>query len=360
MNKISTKELFTVVISLLTLCFPTLGTQLILNTGNTSSLLILIIGYIISIIPFFIIIKISNKLTNQNIFQYNIEKFKIIGHIINTIYTILLLYLAFMLAWTTLNFTINQLLIRNSYYIIAFIYSCILAFAVCKGKEIICRTSLVLYFILIFSFIIGFSLLIPEIDIENILPIISVSKSKIISIALTIPSYFILPLTAILCIKRNDISDKHKLTKSLIIAYITGAIIIFIFYFFIISIYGIDLASIFIYPEYVLFKKINLFNFIQRVENIMSTSFFISSFSGICFIVYFIKTYIKDTLKIKNKNKINITTFILTIAIAFTSIYLFTNYKIQILILKFPYIFSLIFPVLIINFILIKIKRDKN
>ncbi len=360
MNKISTKELFTVVISLLTLCFPTLGTQLILNKGNTSSLLILIIGYTISIIPFFIIIKISNKLTNQNIFQYNIEKFKIIGHIINTIYTILLLYLAFMLAWITLNFTINQLLIRNSYYIVAFIYSCILAFAVCKGKEIICRTSLVLYFILIFSFIIGFSLLIPEIDPENILPIISVSKSKIITLALTIPSYFILPLTAILCIKRNDITDKHKLTKSLIIAYITGAILIFIFYFFIISIYGIDLASIFIYPEYVLFKKINLFNFIQRVENIMSTSFFISSFSGICFIVYFIKTYIKDTLKIKNKNKINITTFIITIAISFTSIYFFTNYKIQILILKFPYIFGLIFPVLIINFILIKIKRDKN
>lgn len=360
MNKISTKELFTVVISLLTLCFPTLGTQLILNKGNTSSLLILIIGYIISIIPFFIIIKISNKLTNQNIFQYNIEKFKIIGHIINTIYTILLLYLAFMLAWITLNFTINQLLIRNSYYIVAFIYSCILAFAVCKGKEIICRTSLVLYFILTFSFIIGFSLLIPEIDPENILPIISVSKSKIITLALTIPSYFILPLTAILCIKRNDITDKHKLTKSLIIAYITGAILIFIFYFFIISIYGIDLASIFIYPEYVLFKKINLFNFIQRVENIMSTSFFISSFSGICFILYFIKTYIKDTLKIKNKNKINITTFIITIAISFTSIYFFTNYKIQILILKYPYIFGLIFPVLIINFILIKIKRDKN
>ena len=360
MNKISTKELFTVVISLLILCFPTLGTQLILNKGNTSSLLILIIGYTISIIPFFIIIKISNKLTNQNIFQYNIEKFKIIGHIINTIYTILLLYLAFMLAWITLNFTINQLLIRNSYYIVAFIYSCILAFAVCKGKEIICRTSLVLYFILTFSFIIGFSLLIPEIDPENILPIISVSKSKIITLALTIPSYFILPLTAILCIKRNDITDKHKLTKSLIIAYITGAILIFIFYFFIISIYGIDLASIFIYPEYVLFKKINLFNFIQRVENIMSTSFFISSFSGICFILYFIKTYIKDTLKIKNKNKINITTFIITIAISFTSIYFFTNYKIQILILKYPYIFGLIFPVLIINFILIKIKRDKK
>lgn len=360
MNKISTKELFTVVISLLILCFPTLGTQLILNNGNTSSLLILIIGYTISIIPFFIIIKISNKLTNQNIFQYNIEKFKIIGYIINTIYTILFLYLAFMLAWTTINFTINQLLIRNSYYIIAFIYSCILAFAVCKGKEIICRTSLVLYFILTLSFIIGFSLLIPEIDLENILPIISVSKNKIMTLALTIPSYFILPLTAILCIKRNDITDKHKLTKSLIIAYITGALIVFTFYFFIISTYGIDLASIFIYPEYVLFKKINLFNFIQRVENIMATSFFISSFSGICFILYFIKLYIKDTLKIKNKNTLNITTFILTIAIAFTSIYLFTNYKIQILILKFPYIFGLIFPVLIINFILIKIKRDKN
>ena len=358
MNKISTKELFTVVISLLILCFPTLGTQLILNNGNTSSILILIIGYTISLIPFFIIIKISNKLTNKNIFQYNIKNFKTLGHIINTIYTIFFLYLAFMLAWTTLNFTINQLLIRNSYYIVAFIYSLILALAVCKGKEIICRTSLVLYFILTLSFIIGFSLLIPEIELENLLPIISIPTNKIITLSLTIPSYFILPLISILCIKRNDITDKHKLTKSLIIAYITGAIIVLTFYFFIISTYGIDLASIFIYPEYVLFKKINLFNFVQRVENIMATSFFISSFSGICFILYFIKLYIKDTIKIKNKNKLNIITFILTISIAFISIYLFTNYKIQILILKFPYIFSLIFPVLVINFILIKIKRE--
>lgn len=358
MNKISTREIFTVLVSLFILTFPTVATQIILNKGNTSSLLILIIGFILGLIPLFIIIFLSNKSNNKSIFIYNRDNFKILGSVINIVYILLFLFLLFVLSYTILNFTINQLLIRNSYYVVAFIYSSLIALAVCKGKEIICRSSLILYFVLIISVTFGFIMLIPEINIDNVLPIISTDYKTIISLASTIPTYSVLLFICVLCLKKKDIVDKEKLNKKMIQAYLIGAFILFLFYFFIIGVYGIELASIYIYPEYYLFKKINLFNFIQRVENIMATSFFISSFSGICFMIYFIKIYFKETFKVKNKTKINIFIFVLTIAISFLSTYIFTHYKMQVLILKFPYIFGSIFIVLLINFLLSIIKRE--
>lgn len=360
MNKISTKEIFTVLVSLFILIFPMVATQIILNKGNTSSLLVLIIGFVLGLIPLYIIIYLGNKSNNKSIFVYNKDNFKILGSIINALYILLFLFLLFVLSYTILNFTINQLLIRNSYYIVAFIYSFLITLAACKGKEIICRASIILYFLLMISVIFGFIMLIPEITLDNILPIISTDYKTIISLAVTIPSYSVLLFISILCLKKSDIIDKEKLNKTIIQAYLTGALIVLIFYFFIIGVYGIELASIYIYPEYYLFKKINLFNFIQRVENIMATSFYISSFSGICFMIYFIKIYFKDTFKVKDKNKINIFIFVLTIAISFSSTFIFTHYKMQILILKFPYIFGCIFIVLIINFLLSVIKRDNN
>lgn len=360
MNKISTREIFTVLVSLFILIFPTIATQIILNKGNTSSLLVLIIGFVLGLIPLYIIIYLGNKSNNKSIFVYNKDNFKILGSIINVLYILLFLFLLFVLSYTILNFTINQLLVRNSYYIVAFIYSSLIALAVCKGKEIICRASLILYFLLMISVIFGFIMLIPEVTLDNVLPIISTDYKTIISLAITIPTYSVLLFISILCLKKKDIVDKEKLNKRIIQAYLTGALIVFVFYFFIIGVYGIELASIYIYPEYYLFKKINLFNFIQRVENIMATSFYISSFSGICFMIYFIKIYFKDTFKVKDKNKINIFIFVLTIAISFLSIFIFTHYKMQILILKFPYIFGCIFIVLLINFLLSIIKRGNN
>lgn len=360
MNKISTKEIFTVLVSLFILVFPTITTQIILNRGNTSSLLVLVIGFILGLIPLFIIIYLGNKSNNKSIFVYNKDNFKILGSIINILYILLFLFLLFVLSYTILNFTINQLLVRNSYYVVAFIYSSLIALAVCKGKEIICRSSLILYFLLMISVIFGFIMLIPEVTLDNVLPIISTNYKTIINLAITIPTYSVLLFICILCLKKNDIVDKEKLNKRMIQAYLTGSFIVLLFYFFIIGVYGIDLASIYIYPEYYLFKKINLFNFIQRVENIMATSFYISSFSGICFMIYFIKIYFKDTFKVENKTKINIFVFIVTIAISFFSTFMFTHYKIQVLILKFPYIFGCIFIVLLVNFILSMIKRDNN
>lgn len=358
MNKISTREIFTVLVSLFILTFPMIATQKILKNGNTSSLIVLLIGFVMGLIPLFMIICLNKKKGDKSIFTYNKDNFKVFGSIFNILYIILILFLLFVLSYTILNFTINQLLIRNSYYITGLIYSSLIALCVCKGKEIICRTSLILYFILIVSTITGFIMLIPEIEIDNILPIISVDYKNIIYLSFSIPSYSVLLFSSILCIKNNDFIDKQRLNKRIVEAYLIGSLIVFLFYFFIISIYGIDLASIFIYPEYNLFKKINLFDFIQRVENIMATSFYISSFSGICFLLYFIKVYFKETFKINNKNKINIFVFILTISISFISTYMFTNYKIQILILKFPYIFSIMFIILLINFLLALIKRD--
>ena len=169
--------------------------------------------------------------------------------------------------------------------------------------------------------------------------------------------FAVLPFISILSYKKNDISNEKKANKAIVSAYISGIICLMIFLFLIISIYGINIASIFSYPEYYMFKKINSFNFIQRIENILSLNIFIAFFGCLCNSIYFIKNFFNHTFNIKNNNAKKYIIIFITIIIPLISIFLFRNFKVTFLFRYYPIISIILLITLFINFIFIFIKK---
>ena len=359
MNKISSKEIFVIVLSLCISLFPTLGTSLIIDLGKNSTIISGLLGLIIGLIPIFMIIYISKFNIKENIFEFNIKNFNFFGHIINFLYILGIIYTGFIISWSIINFTISQLLIRTSYYFVAIVLFSILALCVMRGKEIIGRSTLVLFYFLVGLLLFSWGFLIPEVNISNLFPFFSESLKTTLTASLAFASFASFPIVTILCIKKDDIVDKKNYKKAVILAYIFGCIAVIMFLFLIISIYGYDLASLFSFPEYYVFKKINAFNFIQRVENILGIVIYIGVFGSLCFLIYFVRSYFINVFKIKKEKNINILVYILSIFVPLISIYFFKNYNIDFLVLKYPIFSSVIFIGLILNFIAVLLNKKK-
>ena len=77
--------------------------------------------------------------------------------------------------------------------------------------------------------------------------------------------------------------------------------------FFIITALGPNLINIYRYPEYMLLKEINIFNFIEKVENIISIAWLFSLFILLSLCGY----NLKENLKFKNKDYLFIISLIL-------------------------------------------------
>lgn len=353
MNKISSKELFVIAFYLSCFLFPGFGDTLILQTGKNASIITSIIGFIIGLIPLLIILYISKFTTDKNIFQINIEKFKFFGYVLNGLLIVSEIYIIAMGTWSIINFTVSQFLTRTSYYFLGIVMFSLIAFTVIKGLEVTARTSIILMIFFVLITIFGWLLLIPTVEIENIYPLINVGKQEFIKSALIFPFFSTIPLIGILFIKRDDVVNNKNFNKNIILGYIFGGILVITFLFFIISLFGIDLATLFTYPEYNVFKKIKAFDFLERIENIVALIVFIVSFGALSVLFLFIKDYIKTTFKIKKDKITNIIILFLCIFIPLITIYIFRNYLVYFLYTKYPTISFFILIIIIINAILL-------
>ena len=120
---------------------------------------------------------------------------------------------------------------------------------------------------------------------------------------------------------------------------------------------GIYLTNTYEYSEYIVLKKVKLFGFLERTENIISMSFITHSYIYLTLIIYTISKNIKPlnnrTFKIAN---IIISIFlIIAIKLIFTNITVFNNFTSK----TFIYIISLLIIIYIIIFLKIAFNKKK-
>ena len=357
MKKVDKYGIFAICYSLCIGFFPCFGTSLIISYSKCASIPASIIGLVVGLLPLSIILYIFNSDGNKNVFEYNVDNLKFLGKILNILFFISVMYLGFTISWALIKFTITHLLFRNNPYIITIFLFSIVALCVIKGKEVISRSSLLLLYILIILLVFTFSTLTPSFNISNIFPMVNVSRSDFLTSVFAISAFGVTPYIGLLSFRKNDITDNKKINKTIVLSYIAGIITYILFLVFIIGIYGVYLANIFSYPEYYVFKKINVLNFIQRTENILSIIIYVGLFGSLNTLIYFDKTLLKITFNIKNKNIINLITYILAISVPLISVFLFKNYKPYFLIRDFPLFSYIILGFIFINFIIILIRK---
>ena len=287
MKKISYLELASIIIVQVVTMFSGINITILKEGADINSWLSAIITYVLGIIPIISIIYIASYKEDLNIFEKTNNLFgKKIGFIINIIISLLLLILGMTILYNIINFILSQLLYRTPFIVSCLLFMSLIIYNANKGINVISKSCLLLLMLNIGLFIINILALYQQTDFSNFLPLLKVNTNDIIPTSLKIFSINILPLLTILIIPKNRITDPTKYNKTIIISYIIGVIISISLVIVTFGVLGINLVKAFEYPGYIVLRKIELFGFLERIENVISLQWIVGSFIYLSLIIY--------------------------------------------------------------------------
>lgn len=346
--------------SILVLCLLSSSIGISLYTtikySSIDSYISILIGNIIGLIPLFIFIYILNYEEDKSLYEKNINLFgKVFGKVINYLLSILFFILSSTILYNISNFITTQYLTETSILSIMMLLVIVLYITLNKGIETISRTSSIFLFVFVFLFILALLSVMNGIKLDNLEPILEYGLSSplkggiINSFIITIPFY------SLLGIPKNNITDKNRLNKYIIVGYLLSSFILFLISIITNSILGKYLINIYQYPAYISLKKASIFSFLSRIENFFSLGWILSSYITIITNLYIAKECVPQ------KKSINI---ILIILMIFLSYKLFkNNTTFNCYIFKiYPFILLSLFLIFLLIFltIIIKKKYKKN
>lgn len=356
MKKTSYLEIASLVIIQTVTTFFGISVSILKEGSGVNSWLSAIISYIIGLLPLLMIIYISNykqdlKLNEKinNLFGNKI------GFIINIILSLILISLAITLLYNINNFILSQFLYRTPFIVSCSLFMILIIYNANKGINVISKVGMLLLVLNIALYTINILSLVQHIDISNFLPLLKDNTENILPTSIKIASINYLPLLTILVIPKNKVTVPKKYNKTIIIAYIIGAIISFGLVITTFGVLGIDLVNTFEYSEYIVLRKVKLLGFLERIENIISLQWIIGSYVYITIIMY----TISKSIPFKSTKAHKLINLILGIILVGLTIFIFKDNTIFDTYVKniFPYIISsliLIYIIIIIKIILSK------
>ena len=328
--------------------------------SKVDSYLCPLIGSILGFIFLLLYFKIINVNPNQNISQNIITCFgNKIGGFINVLLSIFVFIFSILLSYDLINFIGSEYLFNTPNIVIGFVCLIPLIYLLTKGLTVIGKTSNILFFLSIILYILSLLGLFAQGNITNLLPFLENGISPVISGSIAYMAYTILPIFVLTIIPKNKIDNNRKFEKRLIIFYILFNLINFTVLFNVISVLGIDLASLYQYPDYHVLRRISIGGFIERIESLLAIQWMFCIYMMLILCFNYIITSLNDTFKFKKTKFFNFIIPIITIAL---SLIVFKNNTIANNFIVYIYptiliIFFLIVPFIIYLFMHFKFKK---
>ena len=357
MSNLKPLELFSLIIIMSIASFVGIGFNVALNISGQDTYLAIIIAFLLgipSILGFILIFNYEKELS------LNFKLQKLFGEVLGTIINYILIIVAFIIGITymynLINFTLNHYLDNTPIFIIGLIYLLLIVYTNFKGLTTISRMTFILLIINFILFMFPLFNLMPKTNIDNLKPLLTNNFNNILKSAFNIVLLTINNIFILLIIPQKRFKNTKKINKYIILAYIISIIILFFISFITLNILGPRLSLFYQDPEYIVLKQVNLFNFLNRIENIISMQWLNGLYISITMIIY----YISNSIKKDNNKKIipvlaGTIVFILSMVI-FKNNTIFYNFIINIL----PQIRLIAYILFIIICITILIKKKKN
>ena len=362
MNKQINSTSFSMMISALNKClFLGLLIPYMFNVAKTSTVVSVFIGFIIGLVIFAVIMLLFNSKSDLSIVGKAKECLpKPFYFIIVHIQIFIVSMLASMLLWRLASFTTNEYLSETPTFLVAMLMAIPIFYISINNFTVLCRFNTMCFLIGLFIIIFNFFGLLPHFDANNFKPFLIDELGSILNASVHYAFLSACPIFMLTIIPKNNISDKKKFNKKMIISFIYSNVMGFFIFFAVQMSLHIELINLYTYPAFAALKIINLANFIDAVENISSILWYIYINLSISMCMIFIKYSITEFYNIKSK-KINtiigLSTAFLTLLIVFP----FANFsyfldKISIMKIPFYLMVALFISFLIILFS-IKIKN---
>lgn len=291
--------------------FIGLGITRIINTARTDSWISIILGTIIGLI-----------------FNYTIKK---LPNNDNKLTTYLANAALLLLGITIITKLVSSVYLDKTGNITVMIpFLLLILYSAFKDRYSIMKGISILNIIYLFMILFSFASLIPTINLDYFKPIAINSPFKIILGALEYALYSTTPFIVL-----PEYKEKYNYK-----IYLLSSLFILIIFILVIGNLGIELSTVYRYPEYMLFKNISLLNFIENTHNILFFTWIIN--------IYTLTSHTSLNIKEIVKDKGLIITLILLAIIINT--FIINTYKTPIIFLNYlDYIILTIFSTYILG-----------
>lgn len=197
------------------------------------------------------------------------------------------------------DFMTSHIIPETPIQVIMFLFMSIVLMAARLGLEPLARSAEILFpFVVLFLSSLMIFLL-PEIQFQNLQPVLEGGLKPVIRGSI---SFIVLPFmepVAVLMIL-PFVSQKDRIRKSLFVGQLLAGSVLIIITMLAILVFGADLTSKQIYPSYILAKKINIANFLTRLEAILAGIWFITIFIRFSLFFYVTVLGLAQTLKLQD------------------------------------------------------------
>jgi spore germination protein KB len=164
--------------------------------------------------------------------------------------------------------------------------------AITRASELMLPWFLILFVILVFT-------LAPEIKIDNLLPVFESGWKPVFWAGFSFAGTAFMPIVFLFAVfPRVQNPDKARI--GMYVAALIGGFCVVLVTLLCILILGPNITSRSMFPSYALVKKINIGNFLQRIEAILAGLWFITTYIKTTFYFYGWVTSLSEILKLKN------------------------------------------------------------
>ena len=205
---------------------------------------------------------------------------KILGKWVGKIVSLLFVFMSFLYCASLLfqsgTFVNTHVMPNTPMAVLNILMALIIVMGVRLGLETLARSAeiLILVFFVLFIFLVVF--VSPEIKFENLQPVFEVKTKTIINSTIFLVAVSSLNSVVLLMILPAFINKPKQATKSFLTGNLIGGIVLIIITFLCVSVIGAENTDRQLYPGYELAKRINIADFIQRIEGIMATLWIIT------------------------------------------------------------------------------------
>ncbi|MCO0600670.1 spore germination protein [Peribacillus butanolivorans] len=197
------------------------------------------------------------------------------------------------------DFMTSQIMPDTPIQVIMFLFMSIVLMSARLGLEPLARSAEILFpfvVILLSSLMI---LLLPEIKFQNLQPVWEGGLKPVIRGSIPFIVFPFIESVAVLMIL-PFVSQKDRIRKSLFVGQLLAGSVLIIITMLAILVLGVDLTAKEIYPSYKLAQKINIANFLTRLEAILAIIWFITIFFRFSLFFYVTVLGLAQTLKLQD------------------------------------------------------------
>lgn len=276
------------------------GTHIMYTEGRNDIIISSIIGFILSFILFGIVKWIINKNDKEDLFELNKSIFgNVLGNIFNIIFWIGFFIVATVILYSLSDFFNTEYLPETSINYLKVLVLLPIVYVSTKSLATIIRSNQILSLLSLVIIIICFIGITDSFELRNIEPLFTTSKGSILK---NIFSYFVLsslPLSMLFLVSKKNVVDSDRLNKNLLKIFVISNVCVIAIILGTILTLSMEYIDIFRFPEYIALKQFNMFNILERIENILAMQYFFNNFGLLTLLFYYL---IKLMPKTKFKN----------------------------------------------------------